>query len=178
MSRMPRRSAIGVPGAAVTARDLQAGPEVACGALGSEAESLKKYKRPKVLIDPLMDTASCNGNLRLSTSLRSGGTPEEEELKTVSELTRWMTVNGEAICGTRPEKIWGEGTSVRKTPEVARFEGTAAHCNERGLFFVKVKRAEMVGLAGKLTWKHGDDGLHVQAPAEKPCEHAVAFRIV
>lgn len=49
---------------------------------------------------------------------------------------------------------------------------------KRGLYAGKVKRVEMLGHSGPLQWKHDDNGLRVQAPAQKPCEHAVAFRIV
>jgi alpha-L-fucosidase len=48
---------------------------------------------------------------------------------------------------------------------------------KRNLYAGKVKHVEMLGYRGKLTWKQGDEGLRVQVPADKPCEHAVVIRV-
>jgi hypothetical protein len=36
---------------------------------------------------------------------------------------------------------------------------------------------QLLGYAGKLKWKQEADGLKVEMPAEKPCDHAVALKI-
>ena len=68
-----------------------------------------KYKSPKLVIDMLVDIVSRNGNLLLNFPVRSNGTLDDEEQKILAEITAWRAVNSEAIYGTRPWKIFGEG---------------------------------------------------------------------
>ncbi|MEZ6191744.1 MAG: alpha-L-fucosidase [Phycisphaerales bacterium] len=57
----------------------------------------------------LADIVSKNGNLLLSVPLRGNGTIDEKERAIVEAIADWMTVNREAIFGTRPWKMFGEG---------------------------------------------------------------------
>jgi len=36
----------------------------------------------------------------------------------------------------------------------------------------------MLGCDEQLTWSQDENGLTIQMPSEKPCEHAYSFRIV
>ncbi|MGA7411952.1 MAG: hypothetical protein WBW33_15850, partial [Bryobacteraceae bacterium] len=49
-------------------------------------------------------------NLRRSTAHEK---KETLALKTIAEITKWMTVNSEAIYSTRPSKIFGAGPSMQ-----------------------------------------------------------------
>jgi alpha-L-fucosidase len=71
-----------------------------------------QYKTAAVVIPMLADIVSKNGNLMLSVPLRRDGTPDEDEVKVVSEIGAWLRVNGEAIYATRPWKTYGEGPST------------------------------------------------------------------
>jgi alpha-L-fucosidase len=66
-----------------------------------------KYKTPKTVIDLLCDIVSRNGNLMLNFPLPNSGMLDDEELKVLDGITRWMAVNSEGIYGTRPWKIAG-----------------------------------------------------------------------
>ena len=55
---------------------------------------------------------SKNGNLLLSIPLPGHGEPDDDELAFLNELAEWQQVNGAAIKGTRPWKIYGEGPST------------------------------------------------------------------
>jgi alpha-L-fucosidase len=70
------------------------------------------YKTPKIVIDMLVDIVSRNGNLLLNFPLPSDGMLDPKELAILEKITKWMSVNGEAIYGTRPWKIYGEGPEV------------------------------------------------------------------
>ena len=67
------------------------------------------YKTPKCVIDILVDAVSRNGNLLLNFPLNRQGVLDEEEQKILAGITAWMSVNSEAIHGTRPWKIFGGG---------------------------------------------------------------------
>jgi alpha-L-fucosidase len=70
------------------------------------------YKTAKTVIHTLIDVVSKNGNLLLSVPLKGDGTPDADELAIVEGIADWMQVNGEAIHGTRPWKVFGEGPQM------------------------------------------------------------------
>ncbi|WP_457321758.1 alpha-L-fucosidase, partial [Roseateles sp. P5_E11] len=68
-----------------------------------------QYKPASTVIHRLCDIVSKNGNLLLSVPLRGDGTIDADEQKILGEIATWMVRNGEAIYGTRPWRIYGEG---------------------------------------------------------------------
>ena len=70
------------------------------------------------MIPLLVDIVSKNGNLLLSIPLPGHGEPDSDELAFLDELAQWQQINSEAIKGTRPWKIFGEGpsTEVKDVP--------------------------------------------------------------
>ncbi|MBV9296634.1 MAG: alpha-L-fucosidase [Acidobacteriaceae bacterium] len=80
-----------------------------------------RYKTPKTVIDMLADIVSRNGNLVLNFPLPASGALDPEELKVLSEITKWMAVNSEAIHGTRPWKIFGEGPGTETSAQSSQF---------------------------------------------------------
>jgi alpha-L-fucosidase len=69
------------------------------------------YKTAATVITSLADIISKNGNLLLNIPLPGNGKPDSDELKFLGELTSWIPVHGEAIYGTRPFSIYGEGSA-------------------------------------------------------------------
>ena len=67
------------------------------------------YKTPEMMIHFLIDVVSKNGNMMLSVPIRPEGVVDEECQHILGEMGRWIEVNGEAIYGTRPWKVYGEG---------------------------------------------------------------------
>jgi alpha-L-fucosidase len=49
----------------------------------------------------------------LSVPVRGDGTIDSDETKIVSDIGAWLKVNGAAIYGTRPWKVFGEGPSTK-----------------------------------------------------------------
>jgi alpha-L-fucosidase len=80
------------------------------------------YKNAATMIHMLADIVSKNGNLLLNIPLRGDGSIDEDEHKVLNDLASWMPHNGEAIFGTRPFTVFGEGP-----PDVAG----SANFNER-----------------------------------------------
>ncbi|MFT4111867.1 alpha-L-fucosidase [Silvibacterium sp.] len=67
------------------------------------------YKRPSTVAQMLIDIVSKNGNLMLNIPVRGDGSIDEDEHEFLRDLGGWMSVNGEAIYGTRPFAVFGEG---------------------------------------------------------------------
>jgi alpha-L-fucosidase len=67
------------------------------------------YRTAKSLIHQLLDTVSKNGNLLLNVGPKSDGTIPEEARTVLLQMGTWLRINGEAIYGTRPFTVFGEG---------------------------------------------------------------------
>jgi alpha-L-fucosidase len=67
------------------------------------------YKTAEAIIGDLVDIVSKNGALLLNIGPRPDGTIPEPEQEILLNIGRWLAVNGAAIYGTRPWKIFGEG---------------------------------------------------------------------
>ena len=68
-----------------------------------------KYKTAGSIVDDLIDIVSKNGALLLNIGPRPDGTIPEPEQEMLREIGKWLALNGEAIYGSRPWKIFGEG---------------------------------------------------------------------
>ena len=74
----------------------------------------QKYMTGTEVIQMLVDIVSKNGNLLLNVVQTPEGDLEPDVMKILDEIAKWTPVNGEAIYGTRPWKIYGEGPSMKK----------------------------------------------------------------
>ncbi len=72
-----------------------------------------QYKTVAQVVDMLVDIVSKNGNLLLSIPVRGDGTIDEDEVEFLEGMAKWMAVNGEAIFGTRPWRVFGEGPDAK-----------------------------------------------------------------
>jgi alpha-L-fucosidase len=77
----------------------------------------QQYKDVDSIVDDLVDIVSKNGSLLLNIGPRPDGTIPEPEQAMLREIGAWLSVNGEAIYGTRPFAVFGEGpTEVAEGP--------------------------------------------------------------
>jgi alpha-L-fucosidase len=94
--------------------DMQALPWQTCTCIGSwhydrNLAERNRYKSAATVLQMLADIVSKNGNLLLNIPLRGDGTPDDASLAVVEGIAAWMEVNREAIFGTRPWQLFGEG---------------------------------------------------------------------
>lgn len=68
-----------------------------------------EYKRVDDLVAELIDTVSKNGNLLLNIGPKPDGTIPDEERALLEGVGDWLIRNGEAVYGSRPWAIAGEG---------------------------------------------------------------------
>jgi alpha-L-fucosidase len=68
-----------------------------------------QYQGPQFLIDQLVDIVSKNGNLLLNIGPKPDGSIPDPIQTTLREMGKWLKANGEAVYGTTPWKVFGEG---------------------------------------------------------------------
>jgi alpha-L-fucosidase len=164
------------------------------------------FKSPQFVIHQLIDIVSKNGNLLLNIGPRSDGTIPDEVQTVLRDVGSWLKVNGEAIYGTRPWRIYGEGpTQVASgsfhdtdtatyTAEDFRFTTKAGtlyaiemgrpasgqaviHSLGNSVGSQKVESVSLLGTDAKLQFQQQADGLHIQLPAQDSEKYAYVFRI-
>lgn len=162
------------------------------------------FKDAKYVITNLIDIVSKNGNLLLNIGPRPDGTITDEETQTLLGTGKWLEVNGEAIYGTRPWKVFGEGPTESAsgsfadqkkpfTAEDIRFTtkgdilyaialGVPAMNTSIKLLGIKtgngkIASVDLVGSSEKLSWSQQADALMIKPIKNYPSENAVVYKI-
>ncbi len=80
-----------------------------------------RYQKASTIIPMFVDIVSKNGNLLLNIPLPGHGEPDSDEMAFLSELIEWQQINSEAIQGSRPWKVYGEGPSIH-APKMGSYQ--------------------------------------------------------
>lgn len=164
------------------------------------------YKSAATVITRLCDIVSKNGNLLLSIPLRGDGTIDSDEHQVLEQLAAWMAINGEAIFGTRPWRIFGEGPTrvaagMFQEDKTQTFTAEDIRFTTKGdtLFAIalgrpatsrlrikslgshetgNIDRVEMLGSSEPLRFGRDALGLTLELPHDVPGEHSIAFKIM
>ena len=166
-----------------------------------------QYKTAQEVIHMLVDIVSKNGNLLLNFPLMPDGTLDAEEEKVLEGITNWFAVNGEAIYGTRPWKVYGEGSTRIPsgsfgeknakpfTPSDFRFAAKGEKLfvfamgwpdadieikslgKAAGLWTNHIARITMIGSDERIQYSRENQRLVIRRPKHQASEYATVFRI-
>jgi alpha-L-fucosidase len=165
----------------------------------------RPYMKPGLVVDKIIDIVSKNGNMLLNIPIKADGTLDKEAIDLLNNVGEWFDVNGEAIYGTRPWYMYGEGKNKidahdlesSLTPKDFRYTTKDGYLYAFVMDWPKkhqnpvvlpnltimntrvseVTSVELLGHNEKVLWENHGDGLHVTFPEKKPCEHAYALKI-
>ena len=169
-------------------------------------ETLTDYQTSYGLVCLLANLVSRGSNLLLDVGPTGDGRIPVIMEQRLTDMGAWLKINGDAIYGTQPWKVHGEGpTPAAKNPNEERkqvftaedFRFTAkadsiyAIClttptgdvhikslgKSAGNLDKPIKKVTMLGSPEQLKWKHEGDSLHIQTPRQLPCSHAITFQI-
>ncbi len=162
------------------------------------------FRTPGSLITELVDIVSKNGVLLLNLGPRPDGVIPEQAQHILLDMGRWLNTNGEAIYGTRPWTVYGEGPKkvkggafndqsnegfsaqdIRFTTKGNNLYAIALGWPQAGKLDIKslakgktgVNNIQLLGSNAKITWTQDATGLHLQAPAQQTGEYAYVFKI-
>ncbi|MDR0814592.1 MAG: alpha-L-fucosidase [Bacteroidales bacterium] len=83
----------------------------------------QKYMTGPEVVQMLVDIVSKNGNLLLNIVQTPEGDLEKDVLQILEFIATWIQDNGDAIYGTRPWKVYGEGPAISGEQEKGHFGG-------------------------------------------------------
>ena len=165
------------------------------------------FKTPGFLVHQLIDVVSKNGNLLLNVGPRADGTIPDAVQQVLRSVGAWLAVNGEAIYGTRPWHLYGEGPTqvtpgsfhdtetkpftaedfrfTSKGPDLYAIElawPEGGHVTVRSLaegasHAGRVSAVRLLGSAEKVSFVQDKAGLHLTLPAKPGEQPAYAFHI-
>jgi alpha-L-fucosidase len=163
----------------------------------------RSYMKAEAVIHRLCDVVSKNGNLLLSIPVRGDGTIDSEERAIVEGIGTWTRRFGDAIYGTRPWTVAGEGPTQVASGQFGEgkqkpFTAADIRFTTKGgdLYAITlgraggtiditslphggahVQRVEVVGAAAPLSFHQDAAGLHISLPEGASHDYGIALKI-
>jgi alpha-L-fucosidase len=164
-----------------------------------------KFRPVSWSIHMLVDIVSKNGNLLLNVVQRPDGSIDPEVEQALEQMAGWISIHGEAIYGTRPWLVYGEGPvrakkgghfqedfaytarDIRFTTKGATLYAVALGWPDDQQLIVKslakvadgnrITDVRLLGYQAAVEWTQSTNGLVVKLPAARISEYTAALKI-
>ena len=158
------------------------------------------------VVDTLVDNVSKNGNLLLNVVQRPDGSLDPDVEQMLGQMAQWTAIHGEAIYGSRPWQVFGEGAvrakggafkedfkysarDIRFTTKGATLYALAlgwpddnqitlrSLAKPTGANVNQIKDIKLLGYKGKLEWTQTGEALVVHLPAQRVSDLTTGLKI-
>lgn len=160
------------------------------------------YMTTNELVDYLADIVSKGGNLLINIGPRADGTIPEVMQERLEGIGFWLSVNGEAIYGTRPWKVYGEGPTVEEIGswgrEEEKYDFTAgdvrftrkgntlyaillewpgSEITLNSLKEIKINKISILGSDEDIQWRKTNEGINISLPLNPVSTYANTLKL-
>ncbi len=140
-------------------------------------------KKPVDVINRLVSIVARNGNLLLNIALKADGTVCPSDQTVLDSLTRFMSVNGEAIHETRPWVVAVDRptetyfttkksvlyATVMRWPDNGKMS-ICALAEDRSPWIASVNKVSLLGDKREVKWVRTAQGMQIELPGERPAD--------
>ena len=158
-----------------------------------------------VMVGNAVDAVSKNGVIMLNIALDGAGKIPANQMEYLEAFKKLFAVNGEALYGTRPWKVFGEGPLVMKTGRQSenllpwsqqdiRFttkdgvlyafvlvpptqEVTIKTLASGGILEQEIEKVTLLGSEEEVQWERSAEGMKIALPSVLPDTLAIAFKL-
>jgi alpha-L-fucosidase len=160
------------------------------------------YMTTNELVDYLSDIVSKGGNLLINIGPKADGTIAEVMQDRLRGIGEWLSVNGEAIYGSRPWSVYGEGPTraeigswdnqngeygfksgdIRFTRKgnilyAILLEWPGSQITINSLKGLKIKKLSLLGSDEEILWQQQEEGLIVTLPTNPSSPYANTLKL-
>ena len=136
------------------------------------------------IISKIIDAVSKNNNFLLNVPPKGDGSFDESAKKILKEIGQWFSVNGDAIYGTRPWRIFGEG-KIRFTTKGNTLNLFVSELPAGDLLLTSMKNwnpgdvrsIKLLGNGQKINYQLTKEGLKIFLPEKSEPSAAYVFQL-
>jgi alpha-L-fucosidase len=160
----------------------------------------ENYMTANEVVDYLTDIVSKGGNLLINIGPKADGTIPEVMQNCLKGVGEWLSINGEAIYGTRPWTVYGEGPTTKESGSWGkreyRFQAGDVRFTRKGnvlyvillewpgdeitlnsLKGIIINKISLLGSNENIQWRQINEGITIPLPSKQVSPYANTLKL-